>query len=150
MKFGLFFGFLKGGNQAGLSEHPTPSKSIIIPNETRTITVNWDRTMSSTCDISNQISVIINGGTPITNCIVSIKSTNSIIMTIVLVDTDFTKNDTVKWYYSHGACTLHQKGSIKSEAEETVHDVSNHVDDTTFDMTIVRYDNTKLTMDKGI
>ncbi len=88
------------------------------------ITVVWDRQMIVTCDISSQITLLVDDN-PVTVDEVQFHPSDKSIMGI-LIGRNFTSTEVVTWTYDDtGLCDLHQIATPQTEASTVTHDVVN-------------------------
>ena len=129
---------------------PAVRRSDITPAGDDGILVVWDRAMTESCDIKDQINIIIDGAAPIhpeTVVFTPDHKTMGLIMAA-----PFTPNQTVTWAYDDtGACDLTEAAAPNTEAENQTYAVINHLTcdnkHLTADNTICKADSVLVTAD---
>jgi len=127
MKFGLNFG-LFGGEPSGPSPVILPAvlSSVIEDGQADGILVQWNISMGMSCDIKNQINVLVDGHVEHVTS-VEFHPHDRSKMGIILVHA-VTAGQTVTWAYDDtGHCDLHQDGVPTNEADNQTYDVTNNL-----------------------
>ena len=103
---------------------PQVTGSVISPIQASKIFVKWDRPMEMTCDIKDQIHVVINSGAPALPTGIVFNGDNT-EMGIVMA-ANFQTGDAVDWSYDPaGTCDLIQTAFPNTEADGISHVVVN-------------------------
>lgn len=113
------------------------------------LVIHWDRPMTESCPIKDQINIIVDGASPIHPTSVSFVGG---VMTMV-VSPAITNGQTVTWAYDDtGLCDLHEVGKPSHEPDNQTYGVFNRVPGTpsvTADNTHITADDTTHTADQG-
>ena len=112
-----------GGGNPPLPPIPVVISSIITLDQRNSILVTWDRAMTATCDIMDQLPITINGGAAIYPDDVVFNGSQ---MGIVMAD-DFHVGDVVTWGYVAGVCILREIEGVQNEASHQIYDVDNQL-----------------------
>jgi len=131
---------------------PAPKSSVISSAQPDGILVTWNRPMMATCDIKNQIKVIIDGNLETAPVSVEFHPNDKTQMGIVMA-TPFTPGQTVTWAYDDtGPCDIQTIDTPHVEADNQTYTVANVLQVTltpTADSTTITADSDQITVDKG-
>ncbi len=123
MNYGFSFGYLGsggGGMSGGGTTAPAPrvlSSKIDLSTQADGILVSWNLHMMMSCDLKNQINVIIDGGAPVHPKAIEFHPHDPSQMGLIM-DVPFTPGQSVTWAYAdNGPCDLHQVGEPTNEAD---------------------------------
>ena len=130
---GIGIGIPWGNSLDGGSSYPTEgipqvTGSIITSDQQNGILVRWDRPMLETCDVKDQIHVVINSNAPALP--ISIVFNGDQTQMGIVMAANFQAGDSVEWSYTPaGACELRQIADPFTEADGTNHVVISHIID---------------------
>jgi len=105
---------------------PVVTQSRVLSNQPDGIQVHFDRPMMATGDVTSQISVIINGGVPITPTSIAFHPSNPAVMGIVLPVT-LISSDHLTWAYTTGAQKIQEVASPNAEMDIQTFSVHNDI-----------------------
>lgn len=138
----LNFGFKSSGGLP-LPLVPVVARSNIRADAPDGILVTWDRPMMMSCDIKDQISVVIDGAAAIHPTSIEFHPHNLAKMGIVMA-VPFTPGQVVTWSYNDsGSCDLQEIAAPNTEADNQTYAVNNALpvpNDTTFSRADVHSD----------
>jgi surface protein len=108
---------------------PKVTHSIVTPHQPDGILVQWDRPMAMSCDIKDQINVIIDGAAPVHPTSVAFHHTDKSKMGLVMA-TPFLAGQTISWAYDdRGPCDLQEIAAPHTEADNQTYGVTDQLHD---------------------